>query len=111
MRRCYQCKREYELTREGVLACRVCAISTGLPFDDALDLPLEVTIAAFEADATSECVPLGMALIRFSMLLSALDYNLYHTGEVSMEEARIRVKWASELMDKKFDIPYERLPQ
>jgi hypothetical protein len=46
-----------------------------------------------------------------AVLLEALDWHLYSTNTITMEYAREKIKWAAKLMDKKFDIEYERLPQ
>ena len=80
-------------------------------FDEVIGFPLEDHQANFEADAILSTVPLGMAICRFSTLLLAIDYHLYHTGKLTMEEAREMIREASVKMDRKFDIPYERLPQ
>lgn len=80
-------------------------------FREAIDFPLQHVEDSFAYDATSKFVPLGMAMIKFSLLLEALDWHLYHSGEVTETQAREKIKWAADLMDKKFDIEYERLPR
>lgn len=80
-------------------------------YNPAVDAPLQHVIDDFAYDATSAFVPHGMALLKFAVLLEALDWHWYHTGQVSEEEVRAKVKWAADLMDKKFDITYQRLPQ
>jgi hypothetical protein len=80
-------------------------------YNPAIDSPLEHVVDSFGYDATSPFVPHGMALLKFAMLLEALDWHWYHTGQVTEAEVREKVKWAAELMDKKFDITYQRLPQ
>ena len=80
-------------------------------FDEITELPLEWHQENFDADATLPTVPLGMAICRFSNLLLAIDYHLYHTGEINEEQARERIREAAKKMDAKFDIPYEKLPQ
>lgn len=77
----------------------------------AVDQALDVVIADFQCDATSEFVPTGMAMLKFATLLEALDFHAYHTGQVTLEQSRETIKWAAELMDKKFEIEYKRLPQ
>ena len=80
--------------------------------NEVWDQSFEVIKADFEADATLPTVPLGMALIKFSTLLLKLDALLYwQSPMISEEDARKTIKWASELMDKKFDIQYQQLPQ
>lgn len=80
-------------------------------WDEALDQPLKDIEMEFEYDSTSEHVPTGVAMLRFATLLQALDWHMYSTGDITSEYAREKIKWASELMDKKFDIEYKRLPQ
>ena len=80
-------------------------------FNPAVDASLEHVIEDFGYDATSKFVPLGMAMIKMAYLLEALDWHLYHTGQVTETQAREKIKWAADLMDKKFDIKYQRLPQ
>ena len=80
-------------------------------YNEAIDRPLQEVEDDFGYDATSKFVPTGMAMLKFSTLLCALDWHLYSTGHVTEQEAREKIKWAADLMDKKFDIEYERLPQ
>ena len=80
-------------------------------FDPAVDTSLEHVIEDFGYDATSKFVPLGMAMLKMATLLEALDWHLYHTGQINEAQAREKIKWAADLMDKKFDIEYQRLPQ
>jgi hypothetical protein len=80
-------------------------------YDPAIDQPLEHVIEDFGYDATSCHVPTGMAMLKFAALLEALDWHAYSTGKITLEEARAKIKWAADLMDKKFDIEYRRLPQ
>lgn len=80
-------------------------------FDEVTDLPLENHQMYFEADASQKEVPLGMAICRFSNLLLAIDHHLYHTGKLTEEQARDMIRDAAAKMDRKFDIPYQKLPQ
>lgn len=77
----------------------------------ALDQTLDEVINDFGYDATSCHVPTGMAMLKMATLLEALDWHLYAKGDITMEYAREQIKWAADLMDKKFDIEYKRLPQ
>lgn len=80
-------------------------------FNEAIDQPFEVVVSEFAADASLNEVPLGMAILRFATLLEAIDHHLYYTGEMTLAEARERIRWAANLMDKKFDLDYRKLPQ
>ncbi len=80
-------------------------------FNPAIDDPFEHVVDNFGYDVTSNHVPLGMAILKMATLLEAIDWHLYATGILSEKEAREKIKWAADLMDKKFDITYERLPQ
>jgi hypothetical protein len=80
-------------------------------YDPAIDAPLEHVIDDFGYDATSCHVPTGMAMLKFATLLEALDWHWCNTKTIDEVFVREKIKWASDLMDKKFDIPYERLPQ
>jgi hypothetical protein len=65
----------------------------------------------FFSDATSSYVPLGVALLKLSSLMEAIDHELYITNSISMEQARQLVRRASAAMDAKFDMEYTPLPQ
>lgn len=80
-------------------------------YSEGIDTPLEDLLAEFEYDCTSQHVPLGIAMLRFGSILEALDWHLYATQKVSYETAREKIKWAADLMDKKFDVKYEKLPR
>lgn len=80
-------------------------------YNPALDQTLQEVIDIFESDATSAFVPTGIAILRFSELLEALDWNLYATKTITLEDAREKIRKAANLMDKKFDIEYKRLPR
>ena len=77
----------------------------------ALDQTLDEILYEFEGDATCSHVPTGLVMLKFANLLEALDWHIHATKTITMEYAREQIQWAAELMDKKFDIPYERLPQ
>lgn len=80
-------------------------------YNPAIDQPLEYVIEDFGYDVTSSHVPTGMAMLKFAMLLEALDWHWYSTKSVDGKFVREKINWASELMDKKFEMEYERLPQ
>jgi len=80
-------------------------------WNPAIDQTFDVVLASFEYDVTSEYVPLGVAMLKFAELLEALDWHLYVTGKITVFDAREKIKWASGLMDKKFDIDYKKLPR
>lgn len=80
-------------------------------FNEVVDLPLSWHQENFEADATLSEVPLGMAICRFATLLMSIDHHLYCTGEINENQAREIIREAASKMDKKFDIPYQKLPQ
>jgi len=80
-------------------------------YDPAIDESLEMVENDFGYDVTSEHVPTGMAMLKMATFLEALDWHLYSTQTITMEEARQKIKWAADLMDKKFDIEYKRLPR
>lgn len=77
----------------------------------ALDQTLDEVLNDFAYDAESSHVPTGLAILKMATLMEALDWHLYAVGDITMGYAREQIKWAAELMDKKFDIEYERLPQ
>jgi hypothetical protein len=79
--------------------------------NEITDLSLEWHKDNFESDACLPYVPLGMAICRFATLLEAIDYHLYHTGELTEEQAREMIRDAAVKIDRKFDIPYRKLPQ
>lgn len=80
-------------------------------FNPAVDTSLEHVIEDFRYDATSKFVPIGMAILKMATLLEALDWHLHYTGQVNESQSREKIKWAAELLDKKFDLEYQRLPQ
>jgi len=80
-------------------------------FDEIVDLPLEYHREGFEVDASLSTVPLGMAICKLSSYLLAIDHHLYHTGQLTTDQARERIREAARKMDAKFDVPYQRLPQ
>lgn len=82
-----------------------------IDYNFAIDQSLQVVEDDFGYGATSEFVPTGVVMGKMADLLTALDWHLYATKTISMEHARQKIKWAAELMDKKFDLEYKRLPQ
>jgi hypothetical protein len=80
-------------------------------YNPAIDQPLQAVEDDFGYGATSEFVPTGVVMGKMSDLLIALDWHIYATKTITLEEARQKIKWAAELMDKKFDLEYQRLPR
>ena len=80
-------------------------------FSHAADQPFERVCDVFAAEASSTHVPTGMAMLKMAILLEAIDYHVYITKELTLDEAREKIRWAAKLMDEKFDLEYKRLPQ
>lgn len=77
----------------------------------ALDRTLDEVLFDFKYSATECHVPTGIAMLKLATLLESLDWHLCSLRDISKNYAREQIKWASELMDKKFDLEYERLPR
>lgn len=80
-------------------------------YDEAVDQDLDVLLMDFEYGATHTCVPTGVTMNKMGVLLQALDWHLYVIQDITEDYVREKIKWAAALMDKKFELPYERLPQ
>lgn len=80
-------------------------------YNPAIDEPLAMVKLEFSSDASSRYVPIGMTMLKFACLLEALDWHLYATHEITLDDARKIIRWASQKMDQRFDIDYTPLPQ
>jgi len=82
-----------------------------IDWNPAVDQSLDDVEDDFRHATSMEYVPVGVAILKFATLLEALDWHVYATRKITLEDARGTIKWAAELMDEKFDLDFKKLPQ